>query len=491
MANVFLAWQNRIDSATLSGGSWNASLPLANIQNPVIQRVSRTSNATADASQFSIDLGTARPIGVVSLIAHTISQDGHVRVTGADNSAALTNLLTFGSDLRNTAEAGASRPWTQNDDAGDGVLVTLVANGPDGGSASKLQAGNTGAQTRIVSQSFSAANGTTVTAQVIAKAGECSNLNVRIGTRDGAFPSATFDLSAGAVAATYSDAGRSLTSATITQNGEWWRCTVVCNVQTGGTTPSIGLGLRSQLDSLSELTSGASLDLSFTGGVFQQFDPDFNSTAPGQGLFLSGASVVDGAGYIYDSGWLPVWPSDTLAMGQRNWEDDNFWTGQLTDDYLVGLQSPFVHTFDEQYLRYWKVEISDTTNPDGYIDVGRCMMARGWRPGVNYTYGAEISYFDQSPSVTTLSGTMYFDQRPRGRLFRFSLDAMSSTEAYNYALEMQRLAGVTSEVLLVPDSDDVGNIPLRSFAGRLTALNGIGVPDPSRFTGTFELKEII
>lgn len=286
MANVFLAWQNRIDSATLAAGSWNANLPLANLKSPVIQKVARSTNATLASTQFTIDLGAARPIGVMALLAHTISPVGKCRFRGYE---------------------------------------------------------------------------------------------------------------------------------------------------------------------------------------------------------VAGFSTV-----VYDSGWMDVWPPDTVAMGLRNWEDNNFWTGQVSLDSLVGLQSPFIHILSsEQYLRYWQVEIDDTTNAAGFVDIGRIILARGWRPGVNYTYGAEVSYFDQSPSVTTLSGTMYFDERPKGRMFRFGLDAMSSSEAYSYALEMQRLAGVTSEVLLVPDSDDTGNLPLRAFAGRLTALNGIGVPDPSRFTGAFELKEII
>lgn len=286
MANVFLAWQNRVDSATLSGGNWNASLPLNNLKNAVIQKVARSTNATTASTQFQIDLGAARPIGVVALIAHTIDQGGQVRVTGYE---------------------------------------------------------------------------------------------------------------------------------------------------------------------------------------------------------VAGYSTV-----VYDSGWVDVFPPDTIPIDGRNWEDDNFWTGSLTSNDLIGLQSPFVHILSrEQFLRYWKVEISNITNADGYVDIGRCIVARGWRPGVNYSYGAEISYFDNSPSVTSLSGTMYFDERPKGRLFRFEIDTMTSSEAYGYALEMQRLAGVSNEVLLVPDSDDTGNVPLRAFAGRLTALNGIGIPDPTRYRCSFELKEII
>lgn len=484
MANVFLAWQNRIDSASLSGGSWSAGLPLANLQSPVIQRVARSSSASTAATQFLVDLGVARPIGVMALIAHTITAPGKVRLMGSDATAALTNLLSFPSDMRNTVTAGAARPWTNT-----GVSVALVADGPDGSSSSKLQAAMPGFAAKSVAQTFTAADNAVVTVFVFAEAGECSRLNVRVATKSGAAPSATFDLAAGSLVSTTADAGSTLLSATITRSGDWYRCAVTYNVLSGAGTPEVAFGLRSTApDALAP-----TLDFSFTAQNYQADDSNFNAAAVGDGLFLSGATVVvTGSGALYDSGWVDVWPYDTLAMAQRNWEDDNFWTGELTAGDLVGLQSPFVHILSgEQFLRYWSVQISNTSNSAGYIDIGRCILARGWRPGVNYSYGAEIAYFDPSPSVTTLSGTMYFDQRPKGRTFRFAIETMTSTEAYSYALDMQRQAGVTSEVLLVPDSDDTGNVPLRAFAGRLTALNGIGVPDPSRFAGTFELKEII
>lgn len=286
MANILLAWQNRIDTATLSGGSWNASLPLNNVKSIVYQKVARTSNLALANTQFAIDFGKARPVGVLALLAHSISESGRFRVNGNDTAS-------------------------------------------------------------------------------------------------------------------------------------------------------------------------------------------FTSPA-------------------YNSGWIDCFPSGTLPPDVLNWEDDNFWFGRLSQDDLANLQSPIVHVLSsEQNLRYWRVEIDDGFNADGYIDIGRVVFARAWRPGLNYSYGADTSYFDNSPSVTTLSGTEYFDERPRGRAFQFTLDALTDTETYNYALEMQRIAGVVNEVLIIPDSEETGLIPLRAFAGRLTALNGIKVTQPTRHSASFEIKEIM
>jgi hypothetical protein len=428
MANAFLAWNNRIDGATLAGGSWQATLPLVNLQSPVMQKVARSSSTASSSTQFTIDLGAARAIGVVALLAHTISDSGYARITGAETAAAWTNLAASPSDFTNAA-------WTKN-------TVTVTANataGPDGSiTADRLAA--TGADSSVMQGSL------TVGASSAFKYGMWLRADAPVTLSLNVQGATTVSL---------------LQSTVCNVTTEWQLFTVAGSTGAGDTAIRV-----------------------YVGG--------WNSFSTGEAVYAWGADVVVGNGTLYDSGWDAVWPSGTLPPELLNWEDTNFWFATLSVGDLVGLQSPFVHILSsEQYLRHWRVEISDTFNTGSYIDIGRCIIARGWRPGVNYSYGAEINFFDISPSVVTLSGTSYFDQRPKGRMFRFSIDAMSSTEAYSYALDMQRVAGVTNEVLLIPDSDDTGNVPLRSFAGRLTALQGIGVPDPSRYTGSFELKEII
>lgn len=428
MANAFLAWNNRIDEATLAGGSWQATLPLSNLKSPVMQKVARTASLTTSATQFTVDLTTPRAIGVVALLAHTISASGYARLTGAEAASAWTNLVVAESDFTNAA-------WNK-------TSVTVTANAtaaPDGSiTADKLTA--TGADSYLQQSSVAVGASTAFKYALWLKADAATSLQI--------------SARGGTTLTTLGTATCSVTTA-------WQKFTVTGT--TGATDTTVQI---------------------FVGGS--------STFATGAVVYAWAADVVPGNGAIYDSGWSAVWPSGTLPASLLNWEDTNFWFATLGANDLVGLQSPWIHILtSEQYLRYWRVEISDTFNTGSYIDIGRCILARGWRPGVNYSYGAEVSFFDISPSVVTLSGTSYFDQRPKGRLFRFEIDAMSSTEAYSYALDMQRVAGLTNEVLLIPDSDDTGNVPLRSFAGRLTSLQGIGVPDPSRFTGSFELKEII
>jgi len=284
--NVFLAWQNRCDEGTLSGGSWASTLPLTNLQNRQVQKVARTTGVTTANTQFTIDLGAARTIGVLALVVHNIGVSGTVRVTASDTA-----------------------PFT------------------------------------------------------------------------------------------------------VTQ---------------------------------------------------------------------------------YDSGAVQVWPSGLIPQNLLEWEDDNFWLGTLSASARAGYQSPYIHVLPvAQSWRYWKVEIDDTGNTDGYIQIGRLFLAQGWRPGVNYAYGADLGYQDPTPVDTSLSGAEFFDVRSKYRVFRFGLQYITSSECYDYALQLQRLAGVSGEVLLVPDSDDTALMPVRAFVGRLRTLSGIKQSQPTAYDAAFEIKELL
>lgn len=287
MANIFLAWQNRTDEGILSGGSWLSILPLTNLQNRQVQKVTRSNGVTAAATKFDIDLGQARSIGVVGLIVHNISVTGTVRITASD-SAAFTTLY-------------------------------------------------------------------------------------------------------------------------------------------------------------------------------------------------------------YDSGAVAAWPSGVIPTDLLEWEDDNFWLGTLSQQARAGYQSPYILKLSSvQNMRYWRVEIVDTSNSDGYVQIGRLFMARGWTPNVNYSYGSSLGFQDPTPVDTSLSGAEYFDIRSKYRVMNFTLPYITDTEAYSYALDLQRLAGVSGEILVMPDGGvSLSTQPQRSFVGRLRQVGTIKQPNPTAYSVDFEIKELL
>lgn len=286
MANVLLAWNNRADLATLSGGSWAATLPLANLQTRQVQKVARTTGVTLANTQFVADMGAAKSINCVALVVHNLSADSKVRITAATSA-------------------------------------TFVA-------------------------------------------------------------------------------------------------------------------------------------------------PE------------------------YQSAWVDVWPAGVIPISLLEWEDDNFWLGTMTAEARAGYNSPFLHVLpQDQFLRYWKIEIDDTTNAAGYIHLGRLFMAQSWQPKYNMAYGASLGYDDPTEISTSLTGAEYFDVRGKYRSHRFSLEALSADEVHTKVLEMQRLSGTSAEVLVVPNKDDASTFVQRSFVGRLKSLSPVAQPNYSMFSTSIEIKELL
>jgi hypothetical protein len=118
-------------------------------------------------------------------------------------------------------------------------------------------------------------------------------------------------------------------------------------------------------------------------------------------------------------------------------------------------------------------------------------MSAVWSPSVNYSYGAGLGYTDPTPVDVSLSGAEYFDVRSKYRTFQFGFEYILATEAYAYALELQRLAGASGEVLLIPDSSDATNMPARAFVGRLVQMGPIAQTQPTAFNVSFAVKELL
>lgn len=287
MANVTFASPNRIDEAALSGGSWQPTLPLANLKTRTLSQLARSTNVQLASTRFDADLGQSRFIGALALVGHNISVQGQVRITLADTQANLTN-------------------------------------------------------------------------------------------------------------------------------------------------------------------------------------------AP-----------------LYTSGWVACWPAGTIPQELLEWEEDNFWLGTLTAESRAAFQAPFVHLFGRTIARWLRVEINDTTNQDGYIQLGRAFFSDVWQPVMNMSYGSGLAYEDKSSVEEALGGNEFFYSRRKARITRLTLDWLTADETYVRLLDMQRLLGVTGELLLVPDAEDVSNQVRRAYLGRLARLTPLERISHGVFRTQLEIKELL
>ena len=85
--NLILAYPNRADEATLSGGDWQWNLPLTNLQNRIQAIVARSTDTAPASTQWVIDLGRARTVDVLALCSHNFSLEATVQITASDAAA--------------------------------------------------------------------------------------------------------------------------------------------------------------------------------------------------------------------------------------------------------------------------------------------------------------------------------------------------------------------------------------------------------------------
>jgi hypothetical protein len=194
---------------------------------------------------------------------------------------------------------------------------------------------------------------------------------------------------------------------------------------------------------------------------------------------------------LYDSQDLPVWP-ELYPYSELEWEDNNWWSGKLPEEDILGYPINFIHLLPHIILaRYWKIEITDLLNKVGFVDIGRLFISKGFTPMHNYCYGSSFGFTDESIITTSLGGTEYYDMSARYREFRFVLENINQDAAFTTCLEMIRMQGVTGEILIIPDHRNLRSLHQSAFLGRMRNLNTLENSYYNNYRLAFEIKEIV
>ncbi|WP_322185695.1 hypothetical protein [Fulvimarina sp. 2208YS6-2-32] len=192
----------------------------------------------------------------------------------------------------------------------------------------------------------------------------------------------------------------------------------------------------------------------------------------------------------HNSGWIRVYPR-LYSTKSLSWRDPNFWLGGPTSESLEGLTQQAIYLPDPApFARYWKIEIDDQGNPDGYLDIGRLFMAGGYQPSMNYVYGGGLGLETKTRVDEALGGNEFFDRRKTYRVARIGWDYLPEQEALEKAFDLQRQAGIDREVFLIMKPGDEVNLTRTSFLGRFRQLSPLEQIVYRRASTAFEIKEI-
>lgn len=137
--------------------------------------------------------------------------------------------------------------------------------------------------------------------------------------------------------------------------------------------------------------------------------------------------------------------------------------------------------------RYWRFTFSSVTGVS-FIDTSRAWAGEAWSPTYNIAFGYGDDWKDLSQKTEAeRSGAEFVDPRNRKRQFAFALEALSESERDDIR-EMQRIAGISQQVLFVKNSDS----PAReTLLGRMARTTPILHPNLPLYSKAFTLQESI
>jgi len=103
MANVLFCYPNLVDIGTLSGGSWESTLPLTNLQDALNAKKARSTDDATASTLINIDFGANKFVRAVGIISHNLSLSATIRIRLGDDSGFATQNFDSGVIAFNAA----------------------------------------------------------------------------------------------------------------------------------------------------------------------------------------------------------------------------------------------------------------------------------------------------------------------------------------------------------------------------------------------------
>ena len=196
---------------------------------------------------------------------------------------------------------------------------------------------------------------------------------------------------------------------------------------------------------------------------------------------------------IYDTGVQNVWPI-VYMLNDVIWGDDNFWNRRLSEDDRSTYTPLSLLFFDERLIgTAVDVEINDSGNPDGAVELGRVILADAWQPEYNAAYGIQHGY-DTGTTLTEARDTArteYADEVTPKRTVSFDLKHLNEDEAFLRLHRLQRTQDIVGEILYVYSTAPSPANFARAMLCRQEALNPITHPYFANYENPMSLLEIL
>lgn len=154
----------------------------------------------------------------------------------------------------------------------------------------------------------------------------------------------------------------------------------------------------------------------------------------------------------YVTDWVSVYGA-FYPEGTLEWEDENWWTGQISEEEIDLYPRHLWITFPTVLASKVKIEFSDQEHPDGEFDVGGLWIASGFSPEINYERGHELGLNSRDLVDEGPSGRRFAERRLGVRQVTVNWAGLKSQEAQRF-FDAGARVGTSQTVIFIPNVDD-------------------------------------
>lgn len=455
MSNLRVIYDNAADRATLTSSATQGSLGVSNLLSDVKSKVCRS--AGTSLSVYAT-WPSAETIGCAAFAFTNLSPTTTARVR-LTNESSITNLFTYSEQFDNAAWLSPASRAT--------VTANSIAS-PDGNTTADLITAN-GSGAAYYYQGRAMTAGATYVISVFFKAGTYTgSLNITDYTEAGV---ASFNMTTKVASAS----GKASLPVMTDMGGGWYRCSATFKPTTGGT-HNIGFG------GISTATTfymwGAQMELNY----YTSYYP----SVAAQGVRPTGY-IDSWQTYTYDSGTVLFCPAPYKII-------HGLTTAQAVSAYAYGGGKYACLWFpSKQAATGLAIDIVDTNNAQGYVEVSRLICGDYWAPtnSVVDVSNTTLQVVDTSSHTRTDAGDLYtyVGTKHRKQAINMpSIDSVSRKQLWDimFGNGMSKPMFIS----LYPGNSDASLEANHMLYGKLSTSPVMSTPYFSYAAATIEIEEV-
>lgn len=187
---------------------------------------------------------------------------------------------------------------------------------------------------------------------------------------------------------------------------------------------------------------------------------------------------------LFDTGTL----SPFTAQGQYEWETVSALSSNL---YGFGAGKTGALYFTGGSVKKLIVTLTDTTNPNGYIELANIICGNYWEPTLNCEYGVNLTAQESTKHERDDAGNLRVDRGPKWKSITVDCTLMPAADR-DVLWRIMHGNGMTKPVFfsLNPGATDVNEEAQYQLYGKLSRVSALKYQFYNQFNSTLDIEEI-